>query len=198
MFDKISKYITDMIYSTMPDVPPEKREIIEYGVYMTASEIVKIGVILLVSLILKILPYVAATVVIYGIQRTLLGGIHAKTQLGCVIGHSAIVFGIVAASMLLNIDRLYLLLITVPFSYVTAYLYAPADLPQKPVKSKRQRAQLRTGGFILLTALFTASCFLPALWSRLIIFSCFLQALCMTPLAYKISNNKYGREEVSA
>ncbi len=197
MFDKISKYITDMIYSTMPDVPPEKREIIEYGVYMTASEIVKIGVLLLVSLILKIVPYVAAAIAFFGIQRTLLGGIHAKTHLGCVLAHSGIVFGIVAASMLLDINRLYLLLITVPFSYLTAYLYAPADLPQKPIKSKRQRTQLRVGGFILLTALFTASCFLPALWSRIIIFSCLLQAFCMTPIAYKITNNKYGREEVS-
>ena len=41
MFDKISKYVTDMIYSTLDGVDPERREIIEYGVYMTASEIVK-------------------------------------------------------------------------------------------------------------------------------------------------------------
>ncbi len=198
MFDKISKYVTDMIYSTLPDVAPERREVIEYGVYMTISEIVKICIILLVSLMLGIVPYVAAAVAVYGIQRTLLGGIHAKTHLGCMLAHSAIVFGVVAASLLLDIDRFYLLLITAPFSYASAYLYAPADLPQKPIKSKKQRMQLRVGGFILLTALFTASCFLPAVWSRVILFSCLLQALFMTPLAYRISKNKYGREEVSA
>ncbi|NMA33090.1 MAG: hypothetical protein GX940_00855, partial [Clostridiaceae bacterium] len=46
MFDKISKYVADMIYSTLDGVDPEKREIIEYGVYMTVSEIVKISIIL--------------------------------------------------------------------------------------------------------------------------------------------------------
>ena len=198
MFDKISKYVADMIYSTLDGVDPEKREIIEYGVYMTVSEIVKISIILAVSLILGIVPYVAAAVAAYGVQRMMLGGIHAKSHLGCMITHSAIVFGVVAASLISNIDRVCLLLVIAPFSYLTAYLYAPADLPQKPVKSRKQRMQLRIGGFILLTGLFAASYFLPAVWSNIILFSCFLQAVFMTPLAYRISKNKYGREEVSA
>lgn len=196
MFDKISNYMTDMIYATLPNIAPERREVIEYGVYMTVSELVKIAVILLISILLDILPYVLATIVVYGIQRTFLGGIHAKTHLGCMLTHSAIVFGVTAAAIHLEIDSLYLLLAVAPFSYVTAYLYAPADLPQKPVKSKRQRKQLRIGGFILLTILFASSWFLPGSWSRIILFTCFIQALFMTPIAYKISKNKYGREEV--
>lgn len=195
MFDKISNYMTDMIYSTLPNIAPERREIIEYGVYMTVSELVKISVIVMISILLGIVPYVIATVAIYGIQRTFLGGIHAKTHLGCILTHSAIVFGVVAASIYLGIDRLYLILTVVPISYVTAYLYAPADLPQKPVKSKRQRKQLRTGGFILLAALFAAAWFLPETWSRIILFTCFIQSLLMTPIAYRISKNKYGGEE---
>lgn len=195
MFDKISNYMTDMIYSTLPDIAPERREVIEYGVYMTVSELVKITIILLTSLLLGIVPYVLAAVVVYGIQRTFLGGIHAKTHLGCILTHSAIVFGVVAAAMYIEVDPLYLVLTVMPFSYVAAYLYAPADLPQKPVKSKRQRKQLRVGGFILLTVLFTAAWLLPDTWSRIILFTCFIQALFMTPIAYKISKNKYGREE---
>jgi len=198
MFDKISKYMADMIYSTLDGVDPEKREIIEYGVYMTVSEIVKISIILVISLVLRIVPYVAAAVAAYGIQRTLMGGIHAKSHIGCMIVHSAIVFGVVAASVYSNIDRIYLLMIIAPFSYLSAYLYAPADLPQKPVKSRKQRKQLRIGCFILLTGMFTASWFLPSVWSNIILFSCFIQALFMTPLAYRISGNKYGWEEVSA
>ena len=198
MFDKISNYMTDMIYSTLPDIAPERREIIEYGVYMTVSEIVKIAIILLISIVLGIWQYVLAVVAVYGIQRTFLGGIHAKTHLGCILTHSIIVFGVVAAALYLKVDSLYLILIVLPFSYVTAYLYAPADLPQKPVKSKRQRKQLRAGGFILLTVLFTAAWFLPETWSRIILFTCFIQSLLMTPIAYRISKNKYGGEEALA
>lgn len=197
MFCKISNYVTDMIYETLHNVEPEKREVIEYGVYMTVSEIVKIGIILLLALVLGIVPYVFGVIAIYGIQRTFLGGIHAKTHLACIITHSVIVFGIVALSFVSTVDRLYLLVPVVPFAYFTAYKYAPADLPQKPVKSKRQRRQLRIGGFILLTALFAASYFTGQLWSNIILFTVFVQAALMTPLAYRLSNNKYGREEAS-
>lgn len=197
MFSKISNYMTDLIYETLPDVDPERREVIEYGVYMTVSEIVKISLLLIIASILHIVPYVLGVIVIYGVQRTFLGGLHAKTHLGCVITHTAIVFGVTALSFISQVDRLWLLLIVVPFSYITAYKYAPADMPQKPVKSKKQRKQLRIGGFILLAILFSAAYFLESLWSNIILFTCFIQAVLMTPVVYKITKNKYGREEAS-
>ena len=198
MFSKISNYITDLIYDTLPDVQPERREIIEYGVYMTVSEIVKISLIIIVSIILHIFPYVFGVIAVFGVLRTFLGGTHAKSHWGCILTHSTIVFGVVALSFVSGIDRLYILPLVAPFSYFTAYKYAPADLPQKPVKSKRQRKQLRIGGAVLLMILFTASVFTPQIWSNIILFTCFIQALLMTPLAYKITKNKYGREEVIA
>jgi len=197
MFSKISNYMTDLIYETLPNVDPGRREVIEYGVYMTISEIVKISLLLIIASLLHIIPYVLGVIIIYGVQRTFLGGLHAKTHLTCVITHSAIVFGVLALSFVTQIDKLWLLLIIVPFSYITAYKYAPADMPQKPVKSKKQRKQLRTGGFILLAGLFTAAYFLDGLWSNIILFTCFIQALLMTPVMYKITKNKYGREEAS-
>lgn len=198
MFSRISNYMTDLIYDTLPNVQPERREIIEYGVYMSVSEIVKIGIIILVSVILHILPYVFGTIAILGVQRIFLGGIHAKTHWGCLITHSIVVFGVVALSFVSEIDRMYILPLVAPFSYIIAYKYAPADLPQKPIKSKKQRKQLRIGGTVLLTILFIASVYTPQIWSSIILFTCFIQASFMTPLAYKISKNKYGREEVTA
>ncbi len=197
MFDKISNYITDLIYETLPDVDPGRREVIEYGIYMTVSEIVKISLLLIIAAVLRIIPQVLGVIIIYGIQRTFLGGLHAKTHLSCVITHFAIVVCVLALSFISQIDRSWLMLIIVPFSYFTAYKYAPADMPQKPVKSKKQRKQLRTGGFILLAILFAAAYFLDALWSNIILFTCFIQAVLMTPVAYKITKNKYGREEAS-
>jgi accessory gene regulator B len=197
MFNKISNYVTNMIYETLPNVDPERREIIEYGVHMTLSEIVKIGFLIILAAILRIVPYVLGVIIVYGVQRTFLGGLHAKTHLGCIITHSCIVFGVIVLSLFSQIDRWYLLLVIAPFSYVTAYKYAPADMPQKPVNSKKQRKQLRIGGFILLTILFTAACFLDKPWSNIILFTCFIQAVLMTPLLYKITGSKYGREEAS-
>lgn len=198
MFSKISNYMTDLIYETMPDVKPERREIIEYGVYMTVSELVKISLIVIIAAVLRIVPYVAGVIAIYGVQRLFLGGIHAKTHWGCVLTHSVIVFGVVALSFALKVDRLYILPFVAFFSYISAYRYAPADLPQKPVKSKKQRRYLRIGGVLLLTGLFAASLSVSQVWSNIILFSCFIQAFFMTPLAYRLSKNKYSREEVIA
>lgn len=197
MFSKISNYMTDLIYETLPNVDPGRREVIEYGIYMTVSEIVKISLLLIIAAILHIIPYVLGVIVIYGIQRTFLGGLHAKTHLSCFITHTAIISGVLAVSFVSQIDKVWLLLCIVPFSYVTAYKYAPADMPQKPVNSKKQRMQLRIGGFILLTMLFTAACFLDYLWSNIILFTCLVQAVLMTPLVYRMTKNKYGREEAS-
>lgn len=198
MFSKISNYVTDLIYETMPDIKPERREIIEYGIYMTVSEFVKIGLIIIIAAILHIVPYVFGVIAVFGILRVFLGGIHAKTHWGCILTHSIIVFGVVALSFISKVDRLYILPFTALFSYIAAYRYAPADLPQKPVKSKKQRRYLRIGGAILLTGLFAASLYTSQVWSNIILFSCFIQAFFMTPLAYRFSKNKYSREEVIA
>jgi accessory gene regulator B len=198
MFNKISNYMTNLIYETLPDVDPGRREIIEYGVYMTVSEIVKIIAIVIISAIFGILPQVLCVIVVFGVLRMLLGGIHSKSHLECFITHTTIVFGVVAITYFLQVDKLYLLIPIVPFCYICAYKYAPADLPQKPIKSKRQRKQLRIGGNILLTLLFTAAYFLKHPWYGLILYTCFIQAFLMTPIAYKITKNKYGREEASA
>ncbi len=197
MFSKISNFVTDLIYETLPDVDPGRREVIEYGVYMTVSEIVKISLLLIIAAVLHIILQVLGVIIIYGVQRTFLGGLHAKTHLSCIITHSAIVFGVLALSYISQIDRIWLLLFIMPFSYVTAYRYAPADMPQKPIKSKKQRKQLRTGGFILLAILFITAYFVDGLWSNIILFTCFIQAVLMTPVLYKITKNKYGREEAS-
>ncbi|MGI6669510.1 MAG: accessory gene regulator ArgB-like protein [Acetivibrionales bacterium] len=198
MFSKISNYVTDMIYDTLPGIEPERREVIEYGVYMTVSELVKLIVTIIVSAFIGVVPHVLCVTAVFGVQRMLLGGVHAKSHWGCMISHSAIVFSIVALSFVSYVDRLYLMILIVPFSYITAYKYAPADLPQKPVKSKRQRKQLRAGGYMLMAALFTAAYFLDRTWSNLILFTCFIQSALMTPLAYRITKNKYGKEEASA
>ena len=54
MFSKISNYMTDLIYETLPDVSPDRREIIEYGIYMSVSEIVKIGLMIFIAVIFNI------------------------------------------------------------------------------------------------------------------------------------------------
>ena len=197
MYSKISNYITDQIYVNLPDVKPEKREIIEYGAYMALSEISKITLLLVISAILHVFLYVIGIILIFGILRYCLGGIHARTHLGCLISYFLFVFGILAASVYMPDNRLIMDMIVIPFSFIVAYLYAPADMPMKPVVSKKQRKRLRISGFILLTILYILAQNAGKVWFNLIMLTCMLMSILMTPLIYKITNNKYAREEVT-
>ncbi len=195
MISKISNYITDQIYITLPDVKPEKREIIEYGAYMALSEISKISLLLIISAIFNVFLYVTGIICIFGFLRINLGGIHAKSHLGCLISYFLFVFGILAASLYLTDNKIIIDVIVIPFSFVVAYLYAPADMPVKPVSSKKQRKRLRISGFIVMAALYIAAQFTGPIWFNIIMFTNLLVSVLMTPLVYKITNNKYAWEE---
>jgi accessory gene regulator B len=195
MFSKISNYITDQIYLTIPDVKPEKREIIEYGAYMALSEISKITLLLIVSAIFHVFLYVLGIISIFGFLRMNLGGIHAKTHLGCLISYFLFTFGILAGALYLTNYRLIIDLIVIPFSFAVAYLYAPADMPVKPVASKKQRKRLRISGFILMVVLYISAQFAGQIWFNVIMLTNFLVSVLMTPVIYKITNNKYAWEE---
>jgi accessory gene regulator B len=192
LFNKISNWVTDQIYATIPGVGPEKREIIEYGAYMVISEISKIVLLLVIGAFLGLFAYAAASILIFGLLRMTLGGVHARTQWGCIISYSCIVYGPIVLALYTNPNKFVLEGIVIPLAFVIAYLYAPADLPVKPVVSKRQRRRLRVTGFLLLAVLFTAAQFTDPEWFKLIMFMVFIQNLMMTPLVYKITRNQYG------
>jgi accessory gene regulator B len=196
MIDKLTTYITNLIYETKPDTEASKREIIEYGVFMTLSEIIKITFIIIIGAISGLLSYVLGCIAALGVQRTVLGGTHAKSHTGCLVIHLTSVFSIVLVSIAINVDKLYILLPIAAFCYIAAIKYAPADVPEKPIKSAKQRKMLKAAGLSEITVLFSVSLFVPAVWSNIIMFSCLVQAFFLTPLAYRLTKNKYSREEV--
>lgn len=197
VFSRISNYLTDWLYVSLPGIDPKKREEIEYGIYMAISEILKISLLLILSIVLRVFLSVFAVITIYGLLRFNLGGVHAKTHWGCFISYILMVYGLVLLSSITRIDRVILDLIIIPFNLIVSYLYAPADMPQKPIMSKKQRKRLRITGFILLAILFVTSQFVTQFWANIILFTCFIQNILMTPFVYKITKNKYGREEVT-
>ena len=194
MFSKISNYITDQIYATVSGIELEKREVIEYGAYMTLSEISKIAILLIIAAIMNVFIYAIGAIFIFGFLRMTLGGIHAKTHWGCIISYFSFIFGTIAVSLIFRADRIIIDAIAIPYVLIVTYLYAPADLPVKPVVSKIQRKRLRTIGFILLTALFTGAQFVGPVWFNIFMLTCVIQSTLMTPVIYKITNNKYGKE----
>lgn len=187
-----SNRITDWIYANVPQAQESEREKVEYGAYMALSEISKIGLILILAGLLKVFWYVTGIILLFGMLRWCLGGIHAKSHWVCTISYLCFVYGTLAVSLFFPIDRLILNILVIPFSIIVAYKYAPADMPVKPITSKRQRRRLRITGFILLAVLFILAQFLNPTWFNICMLIIALTSVLMTPLVYKITNNTYG------
>ncbi|MCX8132105.1 MAG: accessory gene regulator B family protein [Clostridia bacterium] len=195
MISKISEGITRRISENLPDISKEKAEHIEYGLYMLISELYKILLILMLSYILGVLAYTIVVIFVLGLMRNFLGGVHAKTHIGCLISYSAVIFGIIGISSICKLEPVFVLVFTAPLSFILAYKYAPADDINKPILSRKQRKRLRKFGFITLTSILLSSIIVPTFWAKILLFTCIAESITLTPIVYKITGNKYGFKE---
>jgi len=195
MFSKISQGVTNRIIKNFPDVTQEKAEQIEYGLYMFLADITKASIILIIAVLLGVFKYAIVIIALFGMLRACLGGIHSKTHLGCIATYVTIVFGDIYISQVLEIK--FINFIVFPIALVLAYLYAPADLPCKPIKSKKQRKKLRIEGHILLIIYFTLSLFLPIVWKNIVSLITVIVIFMITPVAYRITNNRRSDEQTN-
>ena len=73
--------------------------------------------------------------------------------------------------------------------------YAPADTANIPILRKRERKQKKILSYIFLTAgLLVGLIINNNEFSNILILGNFIQTIMITPVAYKLTNNKYGYE----
>ena len=75
-------------------------------------------------------------------------------------------------------------------------IYAPADTENLPILTKKERKIKKILSYVFLSLNMFITLFVPnTTISNLIIIGTFIQTICITRIAYKITNNKYGYEE---
>lgn len=190
MLSKITKKIANEILVTVPGITEEKAEEIDYGLYMAISDGLKLIAVLLAAFALGQLKYALMAIVVFSLNKSYLGGIHAKTQLGCIITHFTLVFGTIYLSHLISLDYVNIFLFTI--SGILVYLYAPADLASKPIVTEKRQKELRVKGSIVFTIWFIISFFVPKDFSNVIAIMTLINAVNLTPVVYKITKNKKG------
>jgi accessory gene regulator B len=191
-----SNWITEAVYANVPQARNESREKIEYGAYMALSEITKAAILLISAALFHVFTYVVGIILLFGLLRWCLGGIHAKSHWACLVSYLFFVYGILVASIFINLDKLIFEFIVMPPAFLITYLYAPADLPVKPVTSKKQRKRLRVTGFIVISVLAILAYISPLVWFNIIMLTIALTVVLMTPPIYILTKNKYGKEEM--
>ena len=199
MVDKICLFLTHKIQEEMPEINNERAEIIDYGLHLIIGELPKNFIILGIAYILGIFKLTLLTVILLLPYRSVSGGFHLKTHLGCIIGTTLIYCGIAKISCYIifyNQFLKYIITLSVwVFGVIMIHLYAPADTENVPILSQKERKNKKILSYIFLSIALIASCIIQnRIISNILLSSHIAQTICITKLAYKITKNKYGYE----
>ncbi len=190
MLGNITKKITNEIVLNVPGISEEKAEQIDYGLYMAFADGLKLLAVLIAALLLGQLKYAIVAVIVFSLNKSYLGGVHAKTQIGCVITHFSFIFGTVYLAQILNIKFLNIVLFAI--SGILTFLYAPADLASKPIITEKRKRELRIKGSILLVTCFAFTLIVPNIYSNIISVITIITTVNITPIVYRLTKNKRG------
>ena len=198
MIDKFCQYLTNKIREEMPEVDDERAEIIMYGLQNIIGELPKGLIILFISYFFGIFKLTLISMLIIAPYRSVSGGVHVKTHIGCIINTFMLYGGpaILAKYIVLQGTSKYIITIGVwIFCMIMIKLYAPADTENVPILRKQERRQKQIFSYIILTVeVLIAVLINNTTIAGIIIFGDLIQTLTITRLAYNFTNTKYGHE----
>ena len=198
MIDKICLFLTNRIQKKMPEIDDERTQVINYGLQILIGEIPKIFIILLISWILGIFKLTLITFILIMPYRSVSGGFHLHTHIGCIIATTLTYCGTAFVSqyiVLNDIVKFILILLIWIFSMAMIKLYAPADTEEVPILETKVRRKKQLASYIIATISLIAAIFIrDNVISNILIIGTLLQTLFITKVMYKLTNNKYGYE----
>lgn len=198
MIDKICLFLTNKIQKKMPEIDDERTQVINYGLQILIGEIPKIFIVLLIAWILGIFKLTLITFLLIMPYRSVSGGFHLHTHIGCIIATTSTYCGtaFVSQYIVLNdiVKYIFILLIWI-FSMAMIKLYAPADTEEVPILETKVRRKKQLASYIIATISLIAAIFIrDNVISNILIIGTLFQNIFITKVMYKLTNNKYGYE----
>ena len=199
MIEKFCIYIVDKMRKKIPEISDEKAEIILYGLQLIIGEIPKLFIMFGLSFLLGIGWYMVFLYIALLPYRSVSGGFHLHTHLGCIFGSAIFYYGNIYLSKFLVLDSIQKYIIIVLgliFGLLMISMYAPADTENLPIISKKERKMKKILSYITLVLTLGVAVFIQdSTISNILIFGTIIQTISITRIAYKITGNKYGYEE---
>lgn len=188
---KISSLIIKFIKNNS-NIDDDNTEVIEYGLNLFLSTLIKFIIVLFLASLFGITKYVLLSIVSFGLLRTFAGGIHLKSSFGCLIGIIFIYFSAVYISLYLSFSLMFIYILFL-CEIILIFLYAPADIAEKPILSKTQSKKLKRYSIYTILLFFIMAIYVPShIVRNIIAISTFIECVTLTPLLYKITNTKRG------
>ena len=199
MVETICNKLTSRIRKEMPEINDERAEVINYGLQLIIGEIPKLIIIITIAYILKVLDLSILVLILLLPYRTVSGGVHLQSHLGCIVATSVFYIGNAVLSNYIVLTKTVEYIITGivwMFSMIMIKLYAPADTEEVPILRKKERTTKKILSYIVMTLSLIASLIIKnTVISNLLLFGVLFQTVAITRLMYKITGNKYGYEE---
>ena len=197
MIEKLCNKLTEKIRNKMPEIDDERAEIINYGLQLVMGEIPKTFIILAIAYLLGVLELSLLALLFIMPYKTVSGGVHLKTHIGCIVATSLFYIGNAFLSKNIVIETFYIKYILISliwiFSVFMVKLYAPADTENVPILRKKDRKLKRNLSYITMTLTLVIAIFIKnSIISNLLIFGTLIQTISITKLVYKLTSSKYG------
>lgn len=198
MIEKICLFLVKKMRKENPEINDEKAEIINYGLQLLLGEVPKMFITFAISYLLGILNLTMIMVVVLMPYRAFSGGFHLHTHIGCIISTTMYYCCIPKISNIFyfnSLTKIIFVLSALIFGTLIIIKYAPADTENVPILQEKERKQKKILSYVTYILGLTISLFISNnVISNIIIFSYIAQTMMITPIAYKITRNKYGYE----
>ena len=199
MVEKFCNYIVGKMRKKIPDMTNDREEIILYGLQLIIGEVPKLFIMFGLSFLLGIGWYMVFLYIALLPYRTVSGGFHLHTHIGCIIGSALFYYGNIYLSKFLILDELQkyiLIILSLVFGILMISMYAPADTENLPIISKKERKTKKILSYVTLILTLIAAIFVKNnIISNILILGTIIQTVSITKIAYKLTKNKYGYEE---
>jgi accessory gene regulator B len=191
---KLSNQLT-LKLSRNIDINDDEFDTIEYGFHLIISEVSKMIIILILMYLIGFLKYSVFVILIFGVLRNFLGGVHAKSHLGCFLSYFFTVLLIISAGLETTENQaIVIMLLALPAVVLSILKYAPADTEEKPIVSLRQRKQLKLMGLFTVLVLMIVSLIIDTPFGGFIVYTIIAQILLMHPVSYKLFKSSFSVE----
>ena len=198
MIEKFCIFLVNKMRTENPEIDDERAEIISYGLQLLIGEVPKMFITLIVAYIFGILKFTVIMVLVLMPYRAFSGGFHLHTHIGCIISTTLYYCCIPKISIYFYFNsqtKLIFVLCALIFGIIIIKRYAPADTENVPILQAKERKQKKILSYITYILGLTIALFIKDnVVSNIIIFGYIMQTLMITPIAYKLTKNKYGYE----
>lgn len=170
---------------------------LEYFYYF--GELPKILALFILGFLLQIGWYSILIYFLLAPYRSFTGGFHLKTHWGCMLSSIVLYIVPILIAKYMIIPQEYVCYITAGIVGISSILfinkYAPADTENIPILSKKERKVKKIKSYISLAILLAIILLVPdKVISYMLLYGMLLQNLTLTPIAYKLTKNKYSYE----